>query len=589
MLILLSLVSFIVWGTVDGARYSNHERITIVANTVGPFNNPTETYPYYSLPYCRRTGKQRRRKQDLGETLAGSRKVATPYDLTFMDPVPWRSLCEEYMDVEDLKEFKDAIEDDYFFEMFVDDLPMWGYVGEVAHEEFLLGKSIQGARVYLYPHLHFSIGFNNDQIVSANVTTDPKRRVDITDAVTGQEIVFSYSVEWVHQPDVKYEDRMKRYEGSAFLPSTFEIHWLSMFNSMVLVLLLTTFLAIILMRILKKDFSRYMEVDEDEIAEEETGWKMINGDVFRAPQHLSLFTACVGTGAQIFTTTIILLSFVLLEVFKATRRGALLTAAIIIYALCGAVGGFVSGRLYKQLRGTNWVWNVITTAMVFPLPLSTVFCWVNGVAWSQESTAALPATTIMLMLSIIVFVHFPLTVAGAIAGRNVTEEFKAPCRTNKVPREVPKQTVWYRHPLAQLFMAGFLPFSAIYIELHYIFAAIWGHKIYSLFGILFLAFVMLTMVASFITIALLYFQLVREDHRWWWRSFANGGATGLLIYCYSFFYFFHRSNMDGFLQGSFYFGYMGVVSYAFFMMLGFVGFMSSFSFVNYIYGAVKSD
>lgn len=162
-------------------------------------------------------------------------------------------------------------------------------------------------------------------------------------------------------------------------------------------------------------------------------------------------------------------------------------------------------------------------------------------------------------------------------------------RTNKVPREVPKNTSWYRHPVVQLFMAGFLPFSAIYIELHYIFASIWGHKIYSLFGILFLAFVMLATVASFITIALLYFQLVREDHRWWWRSFANGGATGLLIFGYSFFYFFHRSNMDGILQGSFYFGYMGVVSYAFFLMLGFVGFMSSFSFVSYIYGAVKSD
>jgi transmembrane 9 superfamily protein 3 len=30
-----------------------------------------------------------------------------------------------------LKEFKDAIEADYFFEMFIDDLPMWGYLGEV--------------------------------------------------------------------------------------------------------------------------------------------------------------------------------------------------------------------------------------------------------------------------------------------------------------------------------------------------------------------------------------------------------------------------------------------------------------------------
>lgn len=83
---------------------------------------------------------------------------------------------------------KSAIEDDYFFEMFLDDLPMWGYVGEVTHEEFLLGKSIQGARVYLYPHLHFSMGYNNDQIVSVNVTTDPKRRVDITDIIAGQEV-----------------------------------------------------------------------------------------------------------------------------------------------------------------------------------------------------------------------------------------------------------------------------------------------------------------------------------------------------------------------------------------------------------------
>lgn len=55
---------------------------------------------------------------------------------------------------------------------------------------------------------------------------------------------------------------MKRYADSTFLPTTFEIHWLSIINSFVLVMLLTAFLAIILMRILKKDFSKYMEVDE---------------------------------------------------------------------------------------------------------------------------------------------------------------------------------------------------------------------------------------------------------------------------------------------------------------------------------------
>lgn len=55
-------------------------------------------------------------------------------------------------------------------------------------------------------------------------------------------------------------------------------------------------------------------------------------------------------------------------------------------------------------------------------------------------------------------------------------EFNAPCRTNKYPREVP-QLPWYRSTVPQMVMAGFLPFSAIYVELYYIFASVWGHKV----------------------------------------------------------------------------------------------------------------
>lgn len=571
-------------------HYHAHEKVSMIANTVGPYNNPTETYPYYSLPFCEGTGKQRRHKQDLGETLTGSRKTATPYDLTFLDPVPWRSLCEEYLDANDLKEFKDAVEGDYFFEMFLDDLPMWGYIGEVVHEEFLLGKSIQGARVYLYPHLHFTLGYRGDQIVTANVTTDTKRRVDITDVTGGQEVVFSYSVEWVHTPDLTYENRMHRYMDHTFLPRSFEIHWLSIINSSVLVVLLTAFLAVIMMRILKKDFSRYMEIDEEDLqSDEESGWKMIHGDVFRAPEHLSVFSALIGSGAQIFFTVVILLICVVTGTFKLTKRGALLTAIIIIYCICAFIGGMVSGRLYKQLKGKNWVWTCVLSGLVFPVPLAIVFGWVNTVAWNMKSTAALPFTTIMIVLAIFLLVNLPLVIIGSIVGRNITSEYKPPCRTNKAVRVVPDMGAWYRHPVVQLFMAGFLPFSAIYIELHYIFASIWGHKIYTLFGILFLAFLLLIIVTSCITIALAYFQLARENHYWWWNTFINGGATGLFIYAYSFFFYFHRSSMDGFLQSSYYFGYTGIVAYAFILMLGFVGFTSSFSFVDYIYSVIKTD
>ena len=104
-------------------------------------------------------------------------------------------------------------------------------------------------------------------------------------------------------------------------------------------------------------------------------------------------------------------------------------------------------------------------------------------------------------------------------------EFNAPCRTTKYPREVPPLP-WYRQTVPQMLMAGFLPFSAIYIELYYIFASVWGHKVYTIYPILFIVFIILVIVTAFITIALTYFQLAVEDHRWWWRSFMCGGSTG---------------------------------------------------------------
>ena len=49
---------------------------------------------------------------------------------------------------------------------------------------------------------------------------------------------------------------------------------------------------------------------------------------------------------------------------------------------------------------------------------------------------------------------------------------------------------------------------------------------YTIYSILSLVFVILIIVTAFITIALTYFQLAVEDHRWWWRSFLCGGSTG---------------------------------------------------------------
>jgi transmembrane 9 superfamily protein 1 len=54
-------------------------------------------------------------------------------------------------------------------------------------------------------------------------------------------------------------------------------------------------------------------------------------------------------------------------------------------------------------------------------------------------------------------------------------------------------------------------------------------QVYTIYSILFIVFCILIIVTAFITVALTYFQLAAEDHRWWWRSFLCGGSTGALL------------------------------------------------------------
>jgi len=141
----------------------------------------------------------------------------------------------------------------------------------------------------------------------------------------------------------------------------------------------------------------------------------------------------------------------------------------------------------------------------------------------------------------------------------------------------------------QVLMAGFLPFSAIYIELYYVFASVWGHQLYSLYGILAIEFGILLVVTCFITVALTYFQLAIEDHRWWWRSLFAGGSTGFFVLAYCVYYYQYKARMHGFMQTSFFFGYMSMACYACWLMLGALGFFSALAFVRYIYKSIKCD
>lgn len=74
----------------------------------------------------------------------------------------------------------------------------------------------------------------------------------------------------------------------------------------------------------------------------------------------------------------------------------------------------------------------------------------------------------------------------------------------------------------------------------------------------------------------------------WCRSIWRGGSIAIFMFGYAI-YFYAKSNMRGFLQLSFFFGYNACICYAFFLMLGTISFRALLLFVQYIYRSVKNE
>ena len=72
-----------------------------------------------------------------------------------------------------------------------------------------------------------------------------------------------------------------------------------------IVLFLSGIVAMIMMRTLYRDIANYNQLDTQDEAQEETGWKLVHGDVFRAPEYSGLLSVYVGTGVQLFGMTLV--------------------------------------------------------------------------------------------------------------------------------------------------------------------------------------------------------------------------------------------------------------------------------------------
>jgi transmembrane 9 superfamily protein 2/4 len=305
-------------------------------------------YDYYSLPFCqpKRMGLQH---ENIGEVMSGDRIENSVYGMLMKETKTCAAACAKKLSQHDSAAFKTAIAGEYRAHWMVDGLPVGSFEASpggggqsVFSRGFPIGfmrpdpvRPKTGVKHYLNNHFRIVlqyhdntaresetelqlpraysagssllvaakiVGFHvqpmsvkhahNDQEFKADKTVlstcnaNVKPSLDDENWQTvnrGDTIIFTYDVLW-EETDAEWTQRWDVYVSAASSPDD-KVHWFAITNSILVVVLLSAMVAMVLLRALRTDIAQYNDAAALEEAKEESGWKLVHGDVFRPPQH----------------------------------------------------------------------------------------------------------------------------------------------------------------------------------------------------------------------------------------------------------------------------------------------------------------
>jgi transmembrane 9 superfamily protein 2/4 len=238
----------------------------------------------------------------------------------------------------------------------------------------------------------------------------PEETEEDLDEPSTLTIPYTYSVYFLEDNKVEWANRWDMYFVNQEESS--KIHWLAILNSLFISGLLTTIVAVILARTIRgelksakdgledrktrlgrmrspagmrsppreKSSSGLLEQDvdvendadvssDDEGLEDVTGWKLLHGDVFRAPPYGGLLAPLVGSGMQLVFMAGGLLLLSCLGVLNPSFRGGFVSVGMGLFIFAGVFSGYFSARVYKTFGGVNWRKNLLMVSQLGSLPM----------------------------------------------------------------------------------------------------------------------------------------------------------------------------------------------------------------------------
>jgi len=415
-------------------KYEDGEKVILWANTVGPYDNRQETYEFDKLPFCLSQKNEVEHRETLGEALLGYDYMNTGLDIKFKTNKEKEAICTKSLSRFEIEKFIYAVTNNYWFEMYMDDLPVHGLVGEVKDNE-----------PYLYTHYEILVKYNENRIIQVDFDSDNREPVKLIRRTSNKEpsmpdVEFTYAVKW-EKTDITFRDRFDRYLDSSALE--IKIHTLAVINSFIIAFLLIAVVITILYKTLRTDSKTTDELETgllefDTDFGDDYGWKLVHGDIFRRPPHCAILSTLLGSGIQLIILGFIVIVYTMLRDLYL-EQATILSSTIFIYAITSMIGGYYSGSFFAQYGGRSWIKNMFLTSCLFPCVIGGITLIINFIAIYYQSSRAIPFGSMLTIFAIWLFIIFPLTLFGSIIGRNFAGNPNNPCRVNLIPRPIPEK------------------------------------------------------------------------------------------------------------------------------------------------------
>jgi transmembrane 9 superfamily member 2/4 len=322
-------------------NYAYGDKVPLQVNSLTPADTEgnQQVHSVYSFDYyhpafhfCQPSGGPKWISESLGSILFGDRIQTSPFVLNMGINETCKPVCEPQTFPQDHAVFvNQRIRQGYDINWLIDGLPAGQLFKDTqtntAYESvgFPLGSGVDGKPV-LNNHYDILVEYheaskgafrvvgievipssraNNKYVSKDKAECGNDKKPMVLQENKDTKVTYTYGIYW-RESSTSFATRWDKYLH-VYDP---RIHWFSLINSAVIVVFLVGMVSTILVRTLRKDFVRYNRLDiamedlnggdaEDGI-QEDSGWKLVHGDVFRPPRNPLLLSVMVGNGAQLF-------------------------------------------------------------------------------------------------------------------------------------------------------------------------------------------------------------------------------------------------------------------------------------------------